>query len=152
MAKKKTSSYLCGKFKSLDEFGEQPAWKLDERGKKAYLSYMGACLSAIIFIITAIFFYTKAMVLYKGSDVTILMTTQEGAFTHNDEFTAREGFFVSDALTEYNSNREVVEDPKYGELIFEHYGWGNEKDIESNSKELDSHFCSDEELGFIKGD
>ena len=86
---KKTASYLSSKFKSIDEFGEQPTWRLDKNGGDTYLSYMGACLSAILIITTAIFLYSKAMVLYKESDVTIMMNTLQGAFTYDDRFTAK---------------------------------------------------------------
>ena len=43
------------------------------------------------------------------------------------KFTPAEGFFVAAALTAYDSNTEIIEVPeKYGELVIEHYGWGNE--------------------------
>ena len=43
------------------------------------------------------------------------------------KFTPAEGFFVAAAFTAYDSNPEIIEVPeKYGELVIEHYGWGNE--------------------------
>ena len=45
----------------------------------------------------------------------------------------------------------MIEEERYGELVFEHYGWGYESGIGSGSQELDYHYCSDEELGFAPG-
>ena len=81
-------SYFGGKFKQFDEFGEQPSWHLDENGDDSYRSYMGASLSLLVFAMTAVFLYSKAMVLYKGSDITIMMSVLEGALTYEDQFTA----------------------------------------------------------------
>ena len=56
------------------------------------------------------------------------------------------------ALTEYDSNTEFIEDPRYGELIIEHYGWGYEEFIGSKSRVLETHPCSDAELGLKRTD
>ena len=71
------------------------------------------------------------------------------------------------ALTEYDDNREVVEEERYGELIIEHYGWGNnsresgegaeaegnslQSELSSGSSAIGYHYCSDEELGLTIG-
>lgn len=51
------------------------------------------------------------------------------------------------ALTVYDSNTTVVEEPRYGELIIEHYGWGYNDTIGSQSRAINYHWCSDYELG-----
>ena len=55
------------------------------------------------------------------------------------------------ALTEYDETTEVIEEAKYGKLVFEHYGWGNGEGMTTGGSILDSHDCSDEELGFTQG-
>lgn len=30
------------------------------------------------------------------------------------------------ALSEYDNNPEIIEEARYGELVFEYYGWGYE--------------------------
>ena len=43
----------------------------------------------------------------------------------------------------------MTEDPRYGELLIEHYGWGNaELGYSYGSHPLPNHWCSDAELGF----
>ena len=55
------------------------------------------------------------------------------------------------ALTKYDSNTTLTEEKQYGELVIEHYGWGYSDDIQSSKRYIDNHFCSDEELGIVKG-
>ena len=46
------------------------------------------------------------------------------AVDYTEKFDSNRGFFVAAALTAYNDESEIIEDETYGELIFEHYGWG----------------------------
>ena len=39
----------------------------------------------------------------------------------------------------------------YGELVIEHYGWGYDGEFGSRETVLDYHYCSDEELGLVRG-
>ena len=56
------------------------------------------------------------------------------------------------ALTEYDSNTEIVELEEYGELVIEHHGWGNSAlGYEYGYSPLPNHYCSDEELGYKQG-
>ena len=46
----------------------------------------------------------------------------------------------------------MLEDAKYGELIIEHFWWGYDGDtIGSESRPINFHYCSDEELGIEPG-
>ena len=72
----------------------------------------------------------------------------ENLIDYGERFNTEQGFFVAAAITEYDSNTEIVEKPEYGELIIEHYGWGySDEKIGSGSRPLDYHYCSEEELG-----
>ena len=77
----------------------------------------------------------------------------EDAIEDSEQFTASEdGFFVAAALTDFDSNPEIVELEEYGELLIEQYGWGNSAlGYEYGSNPLPNHYCSDEELGFKQG-
>ena len=76
----------------------------------------------------------------------------ENAFDYSDKFSAAEGLFIAAAITEYDSNTEVLEEAKYGELIIKHLDWGHTDEIKSAPKPLSYHWCSDEELGITRGD
>ena len=68
------------------------------------------------------------------------------------KFSPEEGFFIAAALTAYDLETEFIEVPeKYGELVFEHYGWGNDGVTTSHNVRLNHHLCSDEELGIERG-
>ena len=54
------------------------------------------------------------MVMYYVSQVTVIRNLVEGAYTHDDKFSAENGLFVAVALTDYDDGRESIEDPTYG--------------------------------------
>ena len=72
----------------------------------------------------------------------------ENVIDFNQKFTVEDGLFIAAAISEYDSNPEVIEEARYGELILEHYGWGNSDDLGVASTPLTYHSCTDEELGF----
>ena len=56
------------------------------------------------------------------------------------------------ALTGYDEDNEgFIGNRKYGELVFEYYGWGNDEDFVLEGGRIPSHPCSKEELGLVKG-
>ena len=100
--------------------------KLDGE-EKTQTSYMGAILTVLLNLLMLMFAYTKFTTIYQRNDVDIMSAISEFAIGDDEEFTTEEGFFVAVALTEYDNNSEIIEVPEvYGELIIEHYGWGNE--------------------------
>ena len=109
-------------------------------------SYMGSCLTILIALTTLLFFYAKTVTIIEKHDVDIMSTLIDNKIDFNYKFTASEGFFISAALTRYNSNTTLTEEFRYGELVFEHFGWGN-TDLSTDRRMLKSHFCTDEELG-----
>ena len=80
-----------------------------------------------------------------------MTTIKDSYFDFNSKFNTTHGFFLAAALTQYDSNTTLTEDKRYGELVIEHYGWGYSDDILSSRRKIDNHFCSDEELGIVKG-
>ena len=107
-------------------------------------------MSAILGLIMGMFVYTKCIVWIKGKDVDVAQSFIENAIDSDEHFTWENGLFVAAGLTEYSSNTEIIEEAKYGELYFEHYGWGNEAG-KSGSTELDDHYCTDEDFGIVQG-
>ena len=99
------------------------------------------------------FSYTKIVTIRDKHDIDIMSAVIENGIDQEYKFTAGDhGFFVSAALIQYNSDTEVIEDAKYGELIFEHVGWGNELDLTAYYTQLETHYCTDEELGIKRTD
>ena len=137
-------------FQSVDEFGQGFRMKLDGSSRMKN-SYMGSCLTIIMFLVTLLFTYTKVVTLIEKNDVDIMSALMENSVDFTTTFETKDGFFVAAALTEYDSNTEIVEEEPYGELIIEHYGWGYGDGIGSGSRAIDYHWCTDEELGIARG-
>ena len=107
------------KFRSYDKFSVgRPAFKIDFEGGPggAYQSYMGALLSLVFILISVIFLYSKIMIMVNVSQITVITNVIENAYAEDHKFTAKEGFFVAAALTEFDNETEPIEDPSYGEL------------------------------------
>ena len=68
----------------------------------AYKSYMGAAVSIIFIVISTIFLYSKFLVLYNVSSVTVTSKLVEGALTDHDVFTHEHGLFIAAALSNYD--------------------------------------------------
>ena len=139
----------CGKKVQLvDHFGQQFRMKLD--GSEAETSYMGTLLTVILAVAVLGFLYEKFISIYKRQGVDISSTLKE--FYHDDDFkySWKDGLFIAAALTEYNSDTEILEEAKYGELTIEGYGWGNEEDLAEETNGISFHYCTDEELGLVR--
>ena len=113
-------------------------------------SYMGACLTFLTVFVTCGFLYTKIQTLNKKHDVDIMGALLERAVPYTEPFNAiNDGFFLAAALTDYDTNEEIVEEDRYGELFIEHYGWGYSDGIGNASGDISYHYCSEEEIGLV---
>ena len=54
-------------------------------------------------------------------------------------------------MTEYGDADLIEEQETYGELVIEHYGWGYDGSLKAETREVDYHECTDEELGYEQG-
>ena len=81
--------------------------------------------------------------------VDVMSATEVDAIDYWEKFDYSNGFYVAAAITAYDAETEIVEDPTYGELIFEHYGWGYDGGLKSQRRGIEHHYCSDEELGIV---
>ena len=135
----------------MDLFGENFTMKLDE-GRDKYYSFMGALLSFIFLVILTVFIFSKFQAWKEKQDVDVMGATIEDAFHFTDKFSAEDGLFVAAALTGFNSDTEILEDPKYGKLKVIHFGWGNTDGLLSTPEPIENHFCSLEELGITPGE
>ena len=120
----------------------------------AYQSYMGALLSILFILLSASFLYSKALVLLHNTAVTVTTNLKRGDIDQSEKFGHQNSLFVAAALTDFSDGAESIEDPRYGEIVFEHRGWGetgNEYNIYQRTIES-KHACSDQELGLVEGD
>ena len=112
---------------------------------------MGTFLTIILALLIFMFFYAKLLVIINKNETDIMTAVKEDGLTQDDKFNASNGLFIAAALTEYDSNPEIIEDWRYGELVISTYGWGYEDEILNARNKLDYQYCSDEELGIKRG-
>ena len=121
-----------------------------ERDETTYTSWFGTLATILVAFFLAGFAFAKVQTLIKRKDVDIIESKQDNAFEDYEQFSSKNNdFFLAAAITNYNSNRTITESKEYGELLIEHYGWGNsELGYAYGSHALDNHWCTDEELGY----
>ena len=127
---------------SMDRFGESFTMKF-EGGKKQLKSITGAALSILLIIVLLGYTALKVDNLMRRSQVSIISAVNEDFYEDTEQIGAKQGFNF--ALT-----TELGLDPRIGEFVFTSVEW----DLEAENpvdrliwKELDSHICTDEELG-----
>ena len=114
---------------------------------------MGALVSLVFILISTLFLWSKIMVLVNDDAVSVTDNYIEGAIDPTQKFGHETGLFIAAALTEFSHSAESIEDPRYGELVFEKRGWGEFGDeFNIYQRPIQSHQCSDKELGLVKGD
>ena len=60
-------------------------------------------------------------------DTDVVSNIIDHYYDEDYQFSASDNdFFIAAAITAFDS-AELTDDPRYGELVIEHYGWGNEE-------------------------
>ena len=97
--------------------------KIDGR-QNTKRSNMGAILTIFQFMIVSMFSVTKFLTWLQLDDANIFQAVSRGGIDQTHTFSAEQGLFFAAAITEYDSNPEIIEEARYGELVFENKGWG----------------------------
>ena len=133
----------------FDIFGKDFALAI-ENDEQAVKSRSGCCLTIILTVIVALYGYQKTEVLFARSDMSIQEHTESNALAETDKFGYETGGFnIALAYSGYNNNYEYELPPEVGRIAFRAEEWG----IHPNgtgwyeTKYLDSHVCTREELG-----
>ena len=111
-------------------------------------SNMGALLSIFQFVIVSMFSVTKFLTWLQLDDVNIFQAVSRGGIDQSHMFSAEQGFFFAAAITEYDSNPDIIEEARYGELVFENIGWGyGDELLKVKYVDLSFDYCTKEQLG-----
>ena len=111
-------------FKQRDMFSESFKMNIykDHDNKP---SWMGLCLTILVVLSMFLFLYPKLTAWIFRTEVDVFGAEIEFAIDYREKFNVDDGLFIAAALTEYNSDPEILEDKEvYGELVLKHYGWG----------------------------
>ena len=75
----------------------------------------------------------------------------EDVIDPSEKFTYEEGLFLAAGITEYDNNPEMIEDLKYGELVFDIFSWSaDSEEIALGSRNAETHPCTEAELGLVE--
>ena len=133
---------------SLDTFGERFAFRLP--GNKTHNGTSLGCFFTILLVLTLLLqSVLKGHTLVNFNETTIYQQVEDGFFNSSHIFSSSDGFKVAFAITAYDTNQTITEDPTYGKVIAKYRSWGDE--ITSIQKgELETHSCSESELGLTE--
>ena len=111
---------------------------------------MGSTITLVIYITLAIYSIYKTQFVVQRGGFTMAASITEDFFDETDSFSHKQGLALAAALF---SNENFAEDldPAMGRIFFKVEGWGFDKDGEfyELSEELESHFCTERELGLL---
>ena len=91
-------------------------------------SWIGSGCSIILLLVLLTYTFQKLDVLINKKDVDLLTVAAVNALNDDAIFDATNGFGVAVALTSYSATEPVFHDPTIGEVIFNHYKWGDNPD------------------------
>ena len=125
----------------MDRFGESFTMKF-EGGKKQLKSITGATLSILLIIVLLGYTALKVDTLLRRNQISIISAVNEDFYEDTEQISAKQGFNFAVALLS-------GADPSIGEFVFN--VWELDLNAEGNDrfkyKVLESHLCTDEELG-----
>ena len=148
VVKRSTTEKFLSKVKDQDTYGQSMQLQLDE-GKQVLKSMIGSICTLIIFVIVLGYMYLKIDVLISKKDIDILSTVEEFHYDADYVFDYSKGFNLAVALTSYSSLGIEDLDDSIGRIVFKHYYWGSDAEsvFETGRTPIDSHICSEDELG-----
>ena len=86
--------------------------------------------------------------LLRYGETVVTMSVRESYFDTNHTFGSEDGIAFAFAITAYDGDRSVTEDPDYGTVKAKIVSWGIEKDEQGLAGgELETHLCTRQELG-----
>ena len=98
-------------------FSESFKMRIDKESRNSP-SWMGLCLSILVVLSMFLFLYPKLTAWMLRTEVDVFGSEIEFAIDYKEKFSAENGLFIAAALTEYNSDPEIIEDKEvYGELV-----------------------------------
>ena len=125
---KSAKETMENKLRDQDMFGQQFRMKLDA-GSDDLRSIVGSLCSFILIILVCMFTYLKIDVLVNKKDVDIMSTINDNFYTPEDVLSYKSiGFNIAAGFTAFDSETEDILDPTYGEIVFNHYYWGEQED------------------------
>ena len=138
----KSTSSFGEKIMSMDRFGESFTMKF-EGGKKELKSITGATLSILLIIVLLSYTGLKVDNLLRRSQIDIISAVNEDFYENTEQIGAKQGFNFAVGLSGFDY------DPRIAEFRFTVVDLDVDREASEilRERELESHVCTDEELG-----
>lgn len=138
------------KLLEFDTMGETFSMRLDSKGSHSFATGTGTFFSLLLLILTAAYGFNKIEILVRRKDVDILSTIQDSYFDIESTFGADQGFNFAVGLLGQNEplDRAIA----YWEITSFEWTPTDQGKINVTTQVLDSHVCSQEELGLVEGE
>ena len=135
----------------FDYFGQPFFFRLPD-GRKEKRTWQGLILTILVSV--EILFYSSVQIakLVSFGENTVMVSPRDNYFDSNFEFTTNDGLMLAFALTEFDENSDVIEDPDYGELKAYYNTWGlkDSPDAGEVFTEIPTSFCTKKQLGLAE--
>ena len=123
-----------------------------EHDKESVNSFLGSCLSVLLFFVVLIYGLQKTQVWLTKSQNIVMMSTFQNAIDSEEIFGSRDNqLHFAIGFTAYDNEEEPILDKSIGELVFNAYRWGEYSNgtYFTEVEPLNTHTCSEEELGLV---
>lgn len=143
---------LAQGFLKLDQFKAQYRMNIDENGTSALPTYVGAIFSLLLTSMLTFFMVYKASYIYHKDGYQMMSTVKENFFQPHERFGLADDFAFAVALVDYMDLDGEPLDPSFAtlEIIAREWGYNTDGSSYRRDKILDTHYCSQEELGLTK--
>ena len=91
-------------------------------------SFGGAACSIFLFTLIGLYAFQKFEILVNKRDVNLITVTTSNALNYTDVFDSSMDFNIAAAFSAYDGGTEPIDDPTVGEVVFNHYKWGQNPD------------------------
>ena len=143
----KKRSNCSSKVKSIDAFGETFNFQLPEGHATSRHTFTGMCITFLAIFVIMFFAAIKLKQLIVHDGPQIMVSTSDGYFDTEHEFTSNDGFMVAFALSAFDSVQEPIDDASYGQLKAYYKKWGfDEQHGGVHFEPVETSQCTKEQL------
>ena len=114
---------IVEKLLDLDQFGTTFRFKLPA-SKDNFKTGLGSAFTILLTLLLIFYGSLQMQRLVKFEETVVTMSVRDSHYTPDDTITTEDGLKFAFAITAYDSNREPIDDPRYGQVVAKIVSWG----------------------------
>ena len=91
-------------------------------------SWVGTVCTLLLFLFIFAYALQKLEVLVNKRDTDLLSVIVKNNLSYSDVFDSSMGLNIAAAFTAYDGEQDPIDDPTVGEVVFNHFAWGENDD------------------------